>query len=84
LYSFVHEYVEGYSSDKHTFRGSKTRHIAFEKAIYLLQDVIERIGDAFPLYNYIYVPIIIAFGLNCNFPIKDVAQYVVWHLKGYP
>ena len=84
MYPFVHRYVEDYPSDEHTFKGSRRRHVSVENSIYLLQNVVERIGDAFPLYDYLYAPIVIAFGLNCNFPLKDIAQYVAWHLKGYP
>jgi len=48
------------------------RHIAIEKALYLL------------LYKILRVPIIMACGLNCNFPVKDVLLYVVWWFRGMP
>jgi len=84
MYPFVHKYVEEYPSDEHTFKGSRARHVSVEKAICLLQNVVNWIGDAFPLYDLLCAPIVLAFGLNCNFPPGDVAQYTVWHLRGYP
>jgi len=79
---FVHESKD--EGEGHTFKGSLTRHIAVEKAVYLMQKIVEGVGDAFPLFDVLYIPIIIGFGVNCNFPIKDVMKYVVWWLRGMP
>jgi len=81
---FVHDYVWDTLLNEHTFKGSRIRHIVFERVIRLFQDIAEWIGDASPFYPYIDALIIIAYGINCNFPLKDVAQYVIWHFKGYP
>jgi len=79
--SFVHHYCED-EGGNHTFKGSLRRHTAIEKALYFLDDLLIFIGDAFPLYDLLSVPLIVGFGLNCNFPQKDVALYLVWYLKG--
>jgi len=81
--SFVHEYYD-IEEEKHTFNGSIRRHVAVERAISQVSRILNFIGDAFPLYDYLSILPIIALGLNCNFPVKDVALYVVWYLKGCP
>ena len=74
--SWVHE-TEA-ETGKHTFRGSRRRHLTIERALYGIQGLLNWIGDAFPGYDLLRIPLEIAFGLNCNFPLPDIFRYVVW------
>lgn len=67
----------------HTYRGSFSRHLAVEKALLSLRKLLEDIGDACPAYLSLNTFLGIFFGLNCAFPCRDIALYVVWHLGVY-
>jgi len=80
--SFVHKFKN--SREEHTFKGSLTRHKAVERVLYLYCDLLfDVIGETFPLFSLLEIPLQISFGLNCNFPPRDVIRYVVWALRGY-
>jgi len=86
---FIHDFCD--DNNHHTYRGSLKRHIAVEKALFFLMDILMRVcdvwslrEDSFSLYNLLMIPIEIGLGLNCNFPSRDVALYAAWSLrKGY-
>jgi len=65
----------------HTYRGSIIRHIAIEKAIDLLTIPTNKV-PSWKLYLVIRIPYSLAYGLNCNFPLKDTVKYVALkHLR---
>jgi len=82
---FIPEFIHDYGDEKHhTYRGSLKRHVAVEKALFLLLAILTWIGDACPLYKLLRAPIEISLGFNCGFPSRDVALYCIWSVrKGY-
>jgi hypothetical protein len=78
---FVHKFGD---LENHTFSGSLNRHIAIEKVLYAARETLNWLGDAMPGYRLLNAGLHLFFGLNCNFPKKDVIRYVVWSLRrGY-
>ena len=71
-------------AEDHVFKGSWRRHRGVEIPLIHLRRLIENaIGDAYDnLINILDVPIAIVLGLNCNFPLNDVAQFLIWRQKG--
>jgi len=77
--SFVHDFGDW---ERHTYRGSLRRHVAVERVLRFFQWVLNVVvGDACPAYELLYAPVHMGFGLNCNFPRRDVALFVAWSLK---
>ncbi len=79
-----------FDSKQHVFKGSLVRHVAVEKALYFLIDdfvgrfVKERNALETLFKRILETPLNFAFGLNCNFPLRDIALCTMWELKGYP
>jgi len=76
--NFIHDFGNWY---QHNYKGSLNRHLAIEKTLIRFQKIYKFIGDAFPIYDLIYSPMHLFFGLNCNFPLRDIALYIIWDLK---
>lgn len=69
-------------NEPHTYKGSIIRHVAVENAIILIAKPTSlRLIRNEKFYRIIRVYTVILWGLNCNFPFKDIALYVVDHLK---
>lgn len=68
----------------HTFKGRWRRHIAVERVLCFFRHnvLLEWIGDAFPLHELFDALVGMGFGLNCNFPLRHIALYTVWRLRG--
>lgn len=78
---FIHEFGD---DTTHTFRGSLRRHLAAEKVLIKLRGWLIECGDALPSYKSLNALLDLFFGLNCNFPLKDIILYMIWTLKdGY-
>ena len=79
--NFEHEW--SHIESKHTYRGSFARHKAIEKILYRLRWLC--IGyDGRWLFDRFNDLLSIPFGLNCNFPLKDIIKYATWELtKGF-
>lgn len=77
---FIHEFGD---DTTHTFEGSLRRHLAVEKVLIRLRGwLIEH--DALPGYSFLDAFLDFLFGLNCNFPLKDIILHMIWTLKdGY-
>jgi len=76
---FVHDFGDW---KHHTYRGSYRRHVAVEEALRFFVWVLNVVvGDACPVYELLYTLVHIGFGLNCNFPRRDVALFVAWNLR---
>lgn len=75
---FIHRFGLRFHHDP----GTPLRHIVVELVIYEYQALINWLGDACPVYELLKIPEILAFGLNCGFPPRDVALYLVWYLRG--
>jgi hypothetical protein len=82
--------ADWFDRKQHSFNGSFVRHVAVEKALYfLIDDIVGRFvkerGTLETFFKRILeTPIKLIFGLNCNFPLRDIALCVVWELKGTP
>ena len=77
---FVHDFGD---PTPHSYSGSLSRHLAVEKILYQVQCWALQY-DAVPCYAIFEAFLSFLFGLNCNFPRKDIARYLVWSLrKGY-
>jgi len=74
--TFFHSYYE--SSNHHTFKGSLIRHITIERILYRLKAFA--LSFPRPLSTVLLFPLTILFGLNCNFPIRDVLQWSLYML----
>lgn len=56
------------------------RHIAIDMVLYRLYDVLYLLpGNG--LWYLLRAPQILAFGLNCGYPKRDIALYLVWWLR---
>jgi len=83
---FIHDF--GYNSDNplcHEGINYKTlegfqRHRAVEKILYKAREWLTDY-DAIPGYRFLELPLDILFGLNCKFPLKHIALFVVWSLR---
>jgi hypothetical protein len=83
----VPEFIHDFGNEKHhrACRGSLAKHIAVEQLLYKLQVWLIN-NDAMwtPFYKLFSASLSLLFGLNCNFPRRDVALFVAWKLrKGY-
>lgn len=81
----IPDFVQSFcDSTAHTFKGSLARHLAAEKLLYEIRDsldvVVDRIGCKFPLFRYMDGFLSILFGLNCNFPLKNIALYTASYM----
>jgi len=77
-----HPFEHPFSIDnkKHVFKGSGARHVSIEHVLLKIRHFLYR-NDAMPLYAFLESALDILFGLNCNFPRKDVIAYSIWSLK---
>jgi len=76
--NFEHDYSDTKTS--HTFKGSLLRHVTVERVIYKMKDWYMD-HDALPMSSLLSFLISFLFGLNCNFPIRDVVRYVTEELR---
>lgn len=69
-------FVHVYSARNHFFKGSLSRHLAIESVLLTFRVWIIhcRVVDAF---------LSLLFGLNCNFPSRDVVEFFIWQLRGF-
>lgn len=75
---FIHEYGD---KNNHTYKGSLKRHVTVEKILYKISWWLTD-NDAMPVCKLFDAVLDILFGLNCNFPKRDIALYFVWYLQG--
>jgi len=73
-----------FHSAKHNYRGSLIRHIAVERALAFASKPatilwLHTKNDM--AYKLLKLPFEIGFGLNMNFPVGDVFQFVVFYLS---
>lgn len=84
---FRHDFGINDSSDPkdHVFTGNWRRHRGVEQPLVCIREFIENlIGDSHEsIIDFLDIPIAIILGLNCSFPPKDIAQFVIWRQKGY-
>lgn len=81
---FVHDFGEDNDSENpadHVFKGSFVRHRAVEKPLLKIRWLLMSF-DAVPGYTPADGLLGILLGLNCNFPMRDVALWFVWFLRG--
>jgi len=68
---------------RHRYKGSLKRHVIIERLLYFLQKIFVRIFGL-PLCGtsvaWLYLPLDIAFGLNCGFPPRHVVLYLKWRV----
>jgi len=83
--SFKHRtFKTNFHSAKHNYKGSLIRHIAVERALAFASKpagilwLYTRNDVAYKLLKF---PFEIGFGLNMNFPVKDVLRHVVFYLR---
>lgn len=62
-------------SKDHTFKGTFSRHVCIESILISLRCKFRR-------YLPLDAIIGIFFGLNCNFPLTDVARFFIWQVRG--
>lgn len=73
------------TNNQHTYSGSLVRHIVIENCFNFLSiptSLMFKITRNVTMYKLSRIFFVIVWGLNCNFPVKDVFQYVVfWTFK---
>lgn len=88
-YKFYQKFWLNSKKGNHTYKGSLTRHKAVEKVLYFLRRHTTRYINNFTrkfnkyLYRICYIPYHFFFGLNCNFPIKDIITFIRFWICGY-
>ena len=76
LPDFIHDFGD---PTPHHPRTSLGLHLGVERALYHAKRFLDcEIGDAVPGYEFWNGILTILFGLNCSFPLKDVALYSAW------
>lgn len=80
LYFQMPDFIHKFGPGQHSRPGAL--HAAIDRPLYAYYKILNFIGDACPVADLLKVLQIIGFGLNCGFPAKDVALYVVWYLRG--
>jgi len=62
------------------------RHRTVEKMLYKLRSWLLELDAmpscSWPLYTFFHAILTLSFGLNCKFPLKDVALYIFWEVRG--
>lgn len=71
----------GDTDREHSYRGSLLRHITVERVLYQLNYIeFDVIGEACPLFHVLLGFTDILFGLNCNFPLRNIALFAAWSM----
>lgn len=84
--SFIHRFFlqprAKQPMNEHTYKGSLVRHIAFENGIHIFSRMFSaRVIRNDWAFRILRLPIVVAWGLNCNFPVGDIGRYLVYWLK---
>lgn len=76
LPDFIHNFGD---PTPHHPRNSLALHLGVERALYHAKRVLDcDVGDAVPGYSIWNGALTVLFGLNCSFPLRDVAMYSAW------
>lgn len=75
---FFHDFSADNKS--HVFKGNGAMHVSIERVLLKIREFVQSNGDA-PFFSIVDLALDIAFGLNCNFPPRDVVSYVIWSFK---
>jgi len=70
--AFTHDFG---TPEPHNYKGSLVRHIVVEELLYKARAWLNA-SDAMPGYKLFNAFIVLLFGLNCNFPRKDISLFV--------
>lgn len=85
LLPFFHPYQDWVTKINHTYKGSLQRHVVVERVIYLGKRILTRLlgEDYEDVWRGIFhVPMMFLFGWNCNFPMRDIIQYIRFWVAG--
>jgi len=66
---------------EHAYKGSLLRHVTVERVLWKLNWLeFDVIGEACPFFHPLLAFTDILFGLNCNFPLRNIALFAAWTL----
>jgi len=71
----------GDTDQEHTYKGSLLRHITVERVLYRFNwFLFGVIGETCPLFHVLLGLQDVLFGLNCNFPLRNIALFAAWSM----